>query len=112
MAGTAVGAELRADGAKIPSFSFPEQAAIAVARAAAYGRWRTKPEGIVPRFDDVLRDEAYAVIAGALGRAGGWLTAEELEELLGCYGLPVARSARVTTPEEAGAAAAGLGATV
>src|SRR6266545_2126394 len=71
MGGTAMEAELRAD-----------------------GRWLTRPEGIVPRFDDVRRDEAYAVIAAALGRGGGWLTAEELEELLGCYGLPVARSAR------------------
>jgi acetyl coenzyme A synthetase (ADP forming)-like protein len=112
MGGTAVRAELRADGMRIPSFSFPEQAAIAVASAAAYGRWRTRPEGTVPRFEDVRRDEAYAVIAGALGRAGGWLRAEELEELLGCYGLPVARSARAATPEEAGAAAARLGAPV
>jgi acetate---CoA ligase (ADP-forming) len=109
MGGTAVEAELRADGTKIPSFSFPEQAAITVARAAAYGRWRTRPEGIVPRFDDVRRDEAYAVIAAALGRGGGWLTAAELEELLGCYGLPLARSARAVTPQEAAAAAPGLG---
>ena len=111
MGGTAVESELRAgaDGTRIPSFSFPEQAAIAVARAAAYGRWRTRPEGTVPRFDDVRRDEAYAVIAGALGRGGGWLTAEELEVLLGCYGLPVARSARAATPQEAAAAASGLG---
>jgi acetyl coenzyme A synthetase (ADP forming)-like protein len=112
MGGTAVRAELRADGMRIPSFSFPEQAAIAVASAAAYGRWRTRPEGTVPRFEDVRRDEAYAVIAGALGRGGGWLRAEELEELLGCYGLPVARSARAATPEEAGAAAARLSAPV
>jgi acetyl coenzyme A synthetase (ADP forming)-like protein len=112
MGGTAVRGELRADGMRIPSFSFPEQAAIAVARAAAYGRWRTRPEGSVPRFEDVRRDEAYAVIAGALGRGGGWLTAEELEELFGCYGLPVARSARVATPEEAAGAAERLGAPV
>ncbi|HET7869585.1 MAG TPA: GNAT family N-acetyltransferase [Actinomycetota bacterium] len=109
MGGTAMEAELRADGTKIPSFSFPEQAAITVARAAAYGRWLTRPEGIVPRFDDVRRDEAYAVIAAALGRGGGWLTAEELEELLGCYGLPVARSARAATAHEAAAAASDLG---
>jgi acyl-CoA synthetase (NDP forming) len=109
MGGTAVESELRADGTKIPSFSFPEQAAMAIARAAAYGRWRSRPEGNVPRFDDVRRDEAYAVIAAALGRGGGWLTAEELEELLGCYGLPVARSARAATPDEAAAAASGLG---
>jgi acetyl coenzyme A synthetase (ADP forming)-like protein len=108
MGGSAVESELRVDGTKIPSFSFPEQAAIAVARAAAYGRWRTRPEGTVPRFDDVGRDEAYAVIAGALGRGGGWLTAEELEELLGCWGLRVTRSARAETPEEAAAAASGL----
>jgi acetyl coenzyme A synthetase (ADP forming)-like protein len=112
MGGTAVEAQLRVDGMKIPSFSFPEQAAIAVARAAGYGRWRTRPEGTIPRFDDVRRDEAYSVIAGALGRGGGWLTADELEELLGCYGLPVARSARVATPEEAVAAAERLGAPV
>ncbi|HSL67375.1 MAG TPA: GNAT family N-acetyltransferase [Actinomycetota bacterium] len=109
MGGSAVESELRADGPKIPSFSFPEQAAIAVARAAAYGRWRTRPAGTAPRFVDVRRDEAYAVIAGALGRGGGWLTAEELEELLGCYGLSVARSARAVTPEEAAAVASSLG---
>jgi len=112
MADEGLTGELHADGTKVPSFSFPEQAAIAVARAAAYGRWRSSPGGTVPRFEDVRRDEAYAVIAGALGRGDGWLTAEELEELLGCYGLPVARSARAATPEEAGAAAARLGARV
>jgi acetyl coenzyme A synthetase (ADP forming)-like protein len=109
MGGTTLEGELRVDGMKIPSFSFPEQAAIAVARAAEYGRWRTKAEGAIPRFDDVRRDEAYAVIADSLGRGGGWLTAEELEELLGCYGLPMARSARAATPQEAAAAASGLG---
>jgi acetyl coenzyme A synthetase (ADP forming)-like protein len=112
MADEGLTGELHADGTKVPSFSFPEQAAIAVARAAAYGRWRSRPEGTLPRFDDIRRDEAYAVIAGALGRGGGWLTAEELDELLGCYGLPVARSARAARPEEAGAAAARLGAPV
>jgi acetyl coenzyme A synthetase (ADP forming)-like protein len=109
MGGSAVESELRVDGTKIPSFSFPEQAAIAVARAAAHGRWRTRPEGTAPRFDDVRRDEAYAVIAGALGRGGGWLTAEELEELLGCWELRVARSAQAVTPEEAAAVASSLG---
>jgi acetate---CoA ligase (ADP-forming) len=109
MGGSAVESELRADGTRIPSFSFPEQAAIAVARAAAYGRWRTRPEGTAPRFDDVRRDEAYAVIAGALGRGGGWLPADELEEVLGCWGLRVARSARAATPEEAAAVATSLG---
>src|SRR5262249_148394 len=37
----------------IPSYSFPESAAIALARAARYGRWLEMPEGWVVHFDDV-----------------------------------------------------------
>jgi len=100
--------ELQADGMRIPSFAFPEQAAIALARACAYGRWRSRPKGTIPRFPDTNPDLAHAIIAGALGRGEGWLTAEDVEQLLECYGLPLARSVRAATPEEAGAAAADL----
>lgn len=101
--------ELQVDGMRVPSFAFPEQAAIAMARASAYGRWRSRPEGTVPRFPDIDPDQAHAIVAGALGRGEGWLTAGEVERLLGCYRLPLARSVRAATPEEAGAAAADLG---
>jgi acetyl coenzyme A synthetase (ADP forming)-like protein len=101
--------DLQADGIRIPSFAFPEQAAIAMAHACAYGRWRERPFGTVPRFHDIRDDEATAVIAAGLERETGWLTAEEVDELLACYGLPVVRSERATTPEEAGAAAARIG---
>ncbi|HEX9717922.1 MAG TPA: acetate--CoA ligase family protein, partial [Actinomycetota bacterium] len=100
--------ELKAEGMRTPSFAFPEQAAIAVARACAYGRWRSRPEGTIRQIPDTDPDQAHAIVAGALGRGGGWLTAEETERLLGCYGLPLARSVRAATPEEAGAAAADL----
>jgi len=102
--------ELQNTGTRIPSFAFPEQAAIAMARAAAYGRWRERPEGTIPRFDDTRHDEAVGVIANALGRGeDGWLTADEVERLLGCYGLRTARSERTPTPEEAAEAAARIG---
>ena len=101
--------ELQADGMRIPSFAFPEQAAIAMAHAGAYGRWLERPSGTVPRFHDLRADEATAIIAAGLERETGWLTAEEVDDLLGCYGLPVVRSERATTPEEAGAAAARIG---
>ncbi|MFB3737609.1 MAG: GNAT family N-acetyltransferase [Candidatus Velamenicoccus archaeovorus] len=110
-------AELASDGTRIPSFAFPEQAAIAMAHACAYGRWREKPEGTVPRFHDLRTDEAAAIVAAALQRrevdvSGEWLSAEEVDRLLACYGLPVVRSERAATPQAAGEAAARIGAPV
>jgi acyl-CoA synthetase (NDP forming) len=96
---------LRSPDARIPSYRYPEQAAIALARAADYGTWRARPEGVVPRFDDVREDEAAAAIAAALGRGEGWLPTEQAEELLERYGIPLARTVRVSTAEEAGEAA-------
>ena len=100
------------DAPRIPRFGFPEDAAIAMAHACAYGRWRERPGGAVPTFEDLRSDEAYAIVAGALTRGGGWLEDEEIARLLDCYGVPLARSERVTTPEEAGEAAARLGTSV
>jgi acetyl coenzyme A synthetase (ADP forming)-like protein len=102
--------ELQGTGTRIPSFAFPEQAAIAMARASAYGRWRERPEGTVPRFSDIRYEEAVGIIANGLGRHDdGWLTPDEVEHLLGCYGLRAARSERATTPEEAAEAANRMG---
>jgi acetate---CoA ligase (ADP-forming) len=97
---------LRAPGVRIPSYRYPEQAAIALARAARYGVWRARPAGAVPSFDDVREDEAAALIAVALARGEGWLPTDEAERLLACYGLTMARTVRVATPEQAAAEAA------
>jgi acyl-CoA synthetase (NDP forming) len=102
--------ELQGTGTRIPSFAFPEQAAIALARAAGYGRWRERPVGTVRAFTDIRQDEAYGIVAEAMGRGDdGWLTATEVERLLDCYGLRTARSRSVETPREAGEAAAEIG---
>ncbi len=97
---------LRAPGVGIPSFRYPEQAAIALAHAVRYRSWRDRPEGKVPRFDDVRDDEATAVIAAALARGEGWMTGEEAERLLSCYGIASARTARSADDPEAAAQAA------
>jgi acetyl coenzyme A synthetase (ADP forming)-like protein len=87
--------------ARVPSYRFPETAAIALARAARYRQWRERPETFPRRFDDVNRDEAAAVVAAALGRGGGWLTAEETAKLFSCYRLPLIEQQIVATPEAA-----------
>lgn len=97
---------LRAPGVGIPSFRYPEQAAIALSRAVRYHTWRTRPTGEVPVFDDARQDEATALIAAALARGEGWMAVADAERLLECYGIPVARTVRVSTPEEAAPAAA------
>ena len=47
------------------------------------------------------KDEAAAVIAGALERGEGWLLPDEIARLFDCYGVPTALTFRAGTPEEA-----------
>lgn len=101
--------ELRSGAVRIPSYSFPETAAIALARAARYCQWRERPETTAPRFSDVRRDEAAATVATALARGDGWLTTEETAALFSCYGLPLIEQKIVKSPDEAGAAAEQMG---
>jgi acyl-CoA synthetase (NDP forming) len=105
-------AELEQAGTRIPSFAFPEQAAIAMAHACRYGGWRERPPGVVPQFGDLRTDEAVAILADALGRKVEWLAPDEVERLLACCGLRTARSERAYTPEGAAEAAARIGGAV
>ncbi len=101
--------ELRSASVRVPSYSFPETAAIALARASRYREWRERTETVVPRFENVRGDEAASIVATALSRDDGWLTAEETTALLSCYGLPVIEQGIGTTPEAAGAIAEEMG---
>ena len=93
----------------IPAYAFPEDAARALARAAAYGVWRSTPEGEVPAFADLRSEEAAAVIATALALRRSWLEPAEVTRLLDCYGLAMPRADLVHSPAEAAAAAARIG---
>ena len=99
---------LRAHDVRLPSYVFPEAAAIALARAARYGAWRSRPPAPLPAFADVRRRDAAAVITAALERGAGWLTGGETESLLRCYGLPLVPQRIAATPAEAAAAAEAL----
>jgi acetyl coenzyme A synthetase (ADP forming)-like protein len=91
--------------APIPAFTFPEAAAMALARAATYGAWRATPPGRVPAYPDVDRDAMRRIIDAALARGGGWLAPDEAHALLGAAGIPAA-AGRVATTEDAAVEAA------
>lgn len=95
--------------APIPAYMFPESAAIAMAHAADYGAWRTRPAGRAPEFTDIHSDRARRVIEGALGRGGGWLTLVEAQEVATAFGIPVAAARLAHSPDEAVAAAEAIG---
>jgi acetyl coenzyme A synthetase (ADP forming)-like protein len=97
---------------RIPVYLFPEQAARALARAVDHAEWVEKPTGSIVTFDDVDPARARAIVAEALAANSGestWLEPERVEEVLGCFGISVPRSAVVATEDEAAALAAGLG---
>ncbi|HEX5732081.1 MAG TPA: GNAT family N-acetyltransferase [Blastocatellia bacterium] len=101
MSAEGVPEELRSEDLRVPSYSFPEAAAIALGRAARYGEWRERPATSPPRFEDLRRDEAAAIVATALERGDGWLTAEETAELFSCYGLPLVEQKIASSADEA-----------
>ena len=92
--------------AKIPTYSFPEEAAFALAHAVRYGQWLQKPTGVVPELRDVSREKARAVLEG---RKTGWLSADEVRALLGAYGIRMPRSQVVRSAAEAEDAARAIG---
>jgi acetyl coenzyme A synthetase (ADP forming)-like protein len=100
---------LKAAGVHIPSYAFPEAAAIALARVARYGAWQARPPAPAAQFDDVQLDEARRIIERALARGEGWLTPAEVWDLLACYRLPVLEQRSVPTVDAAARAAAELG---
>ncbi len=94
----------------IPSFRFPESAALALAAAVNYAEWRRRPPGRVPELAGVDAAAARAVARAALTtRGAGWLRPEEVERLLAAAGIRLPRAVTVANPEEAAEAATGLG---
>jgi acyl-CoA synthetase (NDP forming)/GNAT superfamily N-acetyltransferase len=95
----------------IPSYAYPEAAAHAVARAATYGAWRSRPPGHIPELSDVREADARALVRAFLHGSpdGGWLPPDRVAELLGCYGIPLASLKPVTSADGAVRAAADLG---
>lgn len=92
--------------AKIPTYGFPEDAALALAKAVRYGQWLARPEGVRPSFAEIDPAPARSLL---VGREAGWLTAEEIRILLETYGIRMPRSYVVHSVAEAEEAARVIG---
>ncbi len=94
---------------RLPSYSFPENAARALAAAAKYQRWRERPAGEVVSLTDEPRSQARRVVQASLeGRPEAhWLPAD-VRALLDVAGIAMA-DIRVVAPDEAASVARTLG---
>jgi acetate---CoA ligase (ADP-forming) len=90
----------------VAPFTSPEAAARALGRAAARADWLRRPLGSIPELEGIDREAAAALIAGA---DEGWLDPERTRALLDAYGLPLVPEQLASSPDEAVAAARGLG---
>ncbi len=106
-----LGVFMRAEGApaalgRIPSYAFPESAAVALARVTAYGRWRRTPQTAPVPLPGIDEDTVRRTAQSVLARGGGWTTPEEGQSLLGAVGIatPASRVALTATEVDRGGA--------
>ena len=109
-----LGVFMRAEGAPaalapIPSYAFPESAALALARVTAYGQWRSKPIVPAPALERFDADAIRRIVQTALNRGAGWALPQEAQALLAASGIATAESRVVTSLESAVKAASQLG---
>ncbi|MFE9775313.1 GNAT family N-acetyltransferase [Streptomyces sp. NPDC005931] len=78
------------EGGTVPAYADAEEAAHALAHAAARARWLDRPPGTVPEPDGIETARARALVAGFLDAhpEGGWPDPRTTAALAGCYGIP------------------------
>jgi acetyl coenzyme A synthetase (ADP forming)-like protein len=91
---------------RLPAYSFPENAARALAAAEKYGRWRARPRGTLRHLDAAARHAIRTEVERALqGREGMvWLEPARVEAVLRAAGIAMAPSRQVAATEAAIAA--------
>jgi acyl-CoA synthetase (NDP forming) len=95
---------------RLPSYSFPENAAMALAAAERYGRWRRRPRGTPIALRPFEKSAVRAVVDRVLDGAAEpqWVSQDDLATILRVVGIEFA-AARQVAPGEAAAAAEQLG---
>ncbi len=96
---------------RIPSYSYPESAARALAHAASYREWRDGRHGEVPDFADADAAGARALVSAFLADnpGGGWLPAADAAGLLASHQIAIVMTRAAADQAGVLAAAAELG---
>lgn len=98
----------------IPSFAFPESAAIALSHAVTWSRWRQEPPGVLVELPDLDLERARHAVRAALARPAEtddacWLDPAGVREVLAAAGLAMPGEDAARTATEAAALAERLG---
>jgi acetate---CoA ligase (ADP-forming) len=95
---------------RVPAYAFPENAARALGKVAAYASWRREPPGLFWGFDDIHTSDAREVCASVLNARGDdWLTSEEVRRVLNAFGLPLLPTVLARSADDAAALASIFG---
>ena len=96
----------------VPTYTFPEATAFVLGRAYEYYEHLKKPAGRIPKFDNINKEAAEAIIAKAVGRCAAspaWLDSDEINDIFAAYGIRSAHSKIAVTAQEAAAIADSIG---
>src|SRR5262247_740411 len=85
----------------LPTYMFPENAALALSAAVRYGRWRTRPRGTPLLLSPFAHGAVRAVIDRVLANASVplWLPPGDLAMVLQAADIPLAAAEQTTTAE-------------
>jgi acetate---CoA ligase (ADP-forming) len=91
---------------RVPAYAFPENAARAIGKVAAYAAWRREPPALFWGFDDIHTADARDVCGAVLeARGDSWLTPEETRRVLNAFGLPLLPTVLARSADDAAALA-------
>ncbi|MFC2044870.1 acetate--CoA ligase family protein [Chloroflexota bacterium] len=100
------------EGGYVPSYAFPESTATVLASACDYNDWLNKPKGKIPRFKDIHKEKAKALIESVLKQETIkplWLDYLSVSGLFSIYGIHAVPVRTAVTADEAVKAAEALG---
>jgi acyl-CoA synthetase (NDP forming) len=95
--------------APVPSFPFPESAAVALAAVTRYGEWLKRPADRGTPLDAASLAKVRALVDVALEHGGGWLPPAECNEILMVAGIAALPMRTARTADEAVVAAQAVG---